>query len=515
MRNIIIFISATLLFWSPYSHSFEEAKLRTLYSSLNPLSIPEHLAFYELYPESYEGKQALQDAWALLSEAGNASSTESIIDIPSFSPVIQAIITLVNKQPNEETPNLSNETLIVIERLSENLGHRKLKGHKATREEDVLSLPKEDIDLARGLFLSQLGEESNAIRKIRSYEAMIDLMALQILTKVNFDSLPEEKIKAINHFVFNEMGFRFPPHSIYAKDIDLYTFLPSVLDSRKGVCLGVSILYLCIAQRLNLNLEMITPPGHIYVRYRTPEKIINIETTARGIDIPTEKYLGVETRSLQQRTIKEVIGMAHFNQASTYWQNEQHDKAIHSYEAAKKYMPHDKLLIELLAYNYLFAGQKEKGEELLQEVKGHLPDHAVTKEILAEDYLNGFVGLEGIRALFLQVDETRESILKKKNALQLAVQQHPHFRNGYQALAITWMQLHRTKEALEILKQHHNIDSNNPSVEYYLAILYMQRLDYNQAWEHLRRVEEILKTREHYPKAIQELRRSLTRCCPE
>ena len=77
--------------------------------------------------------------------------------------------------------------------------------------------------------------------------------------------------------------FRFPPHSLYAKDIDVYTFLPSVLDSRRGVCLGVSILYLCLAQRLDLPLEAMTPPGHIYVRYGED---LNIETTARGIDVP-------------------------------------------------------------------------------------------------------------------------------------------------------------------------------------------------------------------------------------
>ena len=98
------------------------------------------------------------------------------------------------------------------------------------------------------------------------------------------------------------MRFRFPPHSLHAKDIDIYTFLPSVLDGRRGVCLGVSILYLCLAQRLGLDLEIITPPGHIYVRYQSPEgEMINIETTARGIDIPSERYLGMETRKLQTK----------------------------------------------------------------------------------------------------------------------------------------------------------------------------------------------------------------------
>src|SRR5665647_1570782 len=105
-------------------------------------------------------------------------------------------------------------------------------------------------------------------------------MALQILARLPPKASPQQKILKINELIFDEMRFRFPPHSLYAKDIDVYTFLPSVLDSHRGVCLGVSILYLCIAQRLDLNLEMITPPGHIYVRYRTTDQTINIETTA-------------------------------------------------------------------------------------------------------------------------------------------------------------------------------------------------------------------------------------------
>src|ERR1700761_5200171 len=129
------------------------------------------------------------------------------------------------------------------------------------------------------------------MKKIRSYEALIDLMALQILTRITFEDPPAKKIRAINHFIFEEMGFRFPPHSSHAKDIDLYTFLPSVLDSRRGVCLGVSILYISLAQRLKLDLQMVTPPGHIFVCWRQGKEVINIETTARGIHIPDEKYL--------------------------------------------------------------------------------------------------------------------------------------------------------------------------------------------------------------------------------
>jgi tetratricopeptide (TPR) repeat protein len=421
----------------------------------------------------------------------------------------------VNKPPYEELPGLGEDELEVIDQLAKKLPHHSLKGHFARTEYEVLALDTEDVDLARGLFLSQLEAETDSLIKTRNYEAMLDLMALQIRTRLLPHATPEEKIQAINHFVFEEMHFRFPPHSIYAKDIDLYTFLPSVLDSRRGVCLGVSILYICLAQRLGLSLEMITPPGHIYVRYRNNKQIINIETTARGVDLNTEDYLGIDTRSLTQRSIKDIIGLAYFNQASTYWHNENYEKAITAYKIALNYLPNDHLVMELLGYNYLFAGDKEKGEAFLEKVKDYLPDHAISKQTIAEDYLNGNGDIEGIKAVFMTVNEDRNSILKKKEALEKAIQRKPFFRAGYFALATTWLQLNREGEALNILKKFHKIDNKDPTAEYYLSVLYAQRLDYNKAWEHLKQVEALTAARQHYPKVLRDLRQALERQSPE
>ena len=324
------------------------------------------------------------------------------------------MVNLVNKHAHVDLPELSDSDISLLDKLASRLPNRKLKGHYAISEDDVLKLPPQEIDLARGLFLTQLGNDPSAFKKIKSYEALIDLMALQILTTTPLNAPPESKIAAMNQLIFEDMGFRFPPHSLYAKDIDVYTFLPSVLDSRRGVCLGVSILYISLAQRLELPLEMITPPGHIFVCYRDEGRIINIETTARGIHLDSDEYLGIDTRSLQQRNVKEVIGLAHYNQASVYWKQDDHIKALESYCKAEKYLPDDLLLRELMAYNYLIIGNKEEGIRLLRRVKDYIPEYAVSKNTIAEDYLNGKIDSEGIKAANMFVDETRKSILKKK-----------------------------------------------------------------------------------------------------
>lgn len=287
------------------------------------------------------------------------------------------------------------------------------------------------------------------------------------------------------------------------------------MDSRRGVCLGVSILYICLAQRLAFPLEMVTPPGHIYVRYHAVNKTINIETTARGIHLDSEEYLGIDTRSLQLRNIKEVIGLAHFNEASVYWQQQKYEKALSAYQRALPYLTHDMLLKELMGYNYIVLGNKEEGEKLLKDVQHYIPEYAVSGETVASDYLNGKMDGEGIKILFMHVDETRKSILEKKEALEKTLEKYPEFREGQLSLAIAWLQLHREGEALDVLKDLHSQDSTNPEVEYYLAALYGQRLDYNKAWEHLRQAEAIANQRNHTPKALKELRRELKAQSPE
>ena len=494
-----------------FSTPLPTARLITLYNSLDPQSISELLAFYHLYPETPQGKCALSDAWELIHlHRKDKKKLEEPFILPSME--IEALISVVNQQPLETTTFLDNSQLSLIESISDHLSNRKLKGYHIWDPTSLIALPSEEIDLSHALLLYQF---KDAPLKVRQYEASLDLMALQILARLPLEATNPEKIQAINHFIFHEKRFRFPPHSLWAKDIDLYTFLPSVLDSRLGVCLGVSILYLSIAQRLNLPLEVITPPGHIFISYNLGETPLNIETTAHGVHLPNRTYLGINTRSLQKRTLKEVIGLAFINQASVAWQKEKHPIAVDLYEKALPYMPHDPLLKMLLGYNYLFVGQIKEGKKLLEEIRNVTFDHAVSKEITPEDFLLGKVDVEGIKAIFSQVDDTRQSILDKQAKLQDILSHHPHFRDGILQLAITYLQLGRGHEACETLERYHALDSHNPVVEYYLATVYLHRFHYQKAWMHLKNVQSLTAQRQHSPHCLKDLRHMLRALFPD
>lgn len=481
--------------------------LESLYSSLDPLSVAQHFAFYELYPKTKAGRDSLLHAWELLN--GNKNDCDPEIILPTLD--IQPMISLVNRTSKEQTPVLEEAHLKVIEKLARHLGNRNLQGFGLWNQEEILSLAPDEIDLSRGLLVAEMGENEKS--KIRSYEASIDLMALQILARLTPDATPKQKIRAMNDYIFSEMRFRFPPHSLHAKDIDLYTFLPSVLDSRKGVCLGVSILYLCLAQRLELKLESVTPPGHIYVRH-VGEDTINIETTARGIDLPSEVFLGVETKTLQTRNLKEVIGLAFMNQAAVSWQKGDSQKAIELYHKAMPFLPNDYLLNMFLGFNYLFVGREKEGKELLEKINGVIPNHVISADTVTEDYLLGKTDAMSIQTVFSEVNETRNSILEKRSKLEKVVKNFPQFRQGVLHLGITYLQLGREKEALPHLERYIEMHPKDPTANYYLSAIHFQRRNYLQAWKYLTFAENIVNAHNHKPRALHELRKNLQKVCP-
>ncbi|MBM3201383.1 MAG: hypothetical protein FJZ56_03120 [Chlamydiae bacterium] len=499
-----------------YRPIFYEDRVQAVYDSLDSTSLKELFAFYTLYKETKTAEGAFDKAWNLI----NLHRPLPLEEYRNFTlPLVslEAIIALTTTGSTSYSPNLSLSELKIIDRLGEFLGNRSLKGHLITSTNQTLELDAQEVDVARSILLHEFdfsNEEEK--KKLLLYEASLDLMALQILAKLPKNPTYEQKLDAINHFIFHEMGYRFPPQSMWNndQDLDIYTFLPSVMDSRHGVCLGVSILYMCLAQRIYLPLEIITPPGHIYLSFTQSDEVINIETTARGIHLPEEHYLTVNTKSLPRRTLKELVGMHFFNHAARSWQSKNYERAKELYLTAKDYIPTDPLIDTFLGFQHLFLGEKEKALKLFDRVK-HSPDmHTIHQHTIVEDYLNGEVDEEGIKIAFSHVDERRESILEKQEQLQKILERYPKFRDGIFHLAITWLQLGRTKEALDTLSRYHEIDLYDPIVEYYLCILSIKRLQYHKAWQHYFILDKILSSSNHKIDAVEDLHDSLLQIYP-
>lgn len=204
------------------------------------------------------------------------------------------------------------------------------------------------------------------------------------------------------------------------------------------------------------------------------------------------------------------------NQAAVSWHKKDPQTAITLYEKALPFLsPDDYLLNMFLGFNYIFAGNEKRGREILQKIRGVLPDTAVSGDTVIEDFLSGYADADALLAIFSEVDETRASILEKQKKLEEVTKKHPKFRQGFFHLAVTWLQLGREKEALPILEKYIQMHPNDATVNYYLSAIHFQRRNFNQSWKYLKAAEILVKARDHAPKALKDLRAQIQKTCPE
>ncbi|OGN61860.1 MAG: hypothetical protein A3F09_04170 [Chlamydiae bacterium RIFCSPHIGHO2_12_FULL_49_11] len=460
-----------------------------IFYSINPKSCLKLLTYSQLFPDDPCAPLAMQKALELINLHRDTPITlkefRSIPYIDLFN-----IVSLFAKQPYLPFQPLEESEIAFIEKLCNGFENRRLKGHYVWTENDLVSLDTTEIDLSRALFIYEFRGDQ---RKIRSYEAMLDIMALEILGKVDKNATQIEKIDAINRFIFYDMRFRFPPRSMWTFDDSAFTFLPSVMDSRHGVCLGVSILYLTLAQRLSIPLSIITPPGHIFVAYRENGLVRNIETTARGIHLPDSRYESITTAKIPERTIKQVIGANFYNAAGSHWKEARFDKALEYYTLAEKYFgPHDPALTKVKAY--VLIALNKRGEAL-EEIEHYMQSGGFDThpDLFLTEYKEGRLSSESLR-LMIQ-DEFETLALREEFEKKLIAQTEVDSRSAslWFNIALCRHGLGKKKQALEALYLAEKIDAKNPILEYYLAMLNFDLHHPEKALAHLQKSLSLLQ----------------------
>lgn len=107
--------------------------------------------------------------------------------------------------------------------------------------------------------------------------------------------------------------------------------------------------------------------------------------------------------------------------------------------------------------------------------------------------------------LYNKEADDRDALENQIKKLQAKLKDYPKFRDGLFHLAGTWLALHRTKEAYDVLVTYHKIDPKNPVVEYYLAALALERMQLNEGKIFLKNTQQLLKEQSYYPNALKDL----------
>lgn len=211
--------------------------------------------------------------------------------------------------------------LFISSACSAVLANEGKRGLRAYTIEGVLRLKEEEIDLATAALI--LGRDWGTRQTSHVYRRKIDDMAEEILEKIKDKHIPMDYhvIPIINDYLFDELGFKTIDNADNPDDL----FLHNVLETKRGYCLSLSVLYLSIAERLGLPMYGVVVPGHFFVRYDDGTHRYNIETTAGGGVAEDKHYIDKfnppnrpNTLYMKNLTKKQTLGCFFNNLGNSY-----------------------------------------------------------------------------------------------------------------------------------------------------------------------------------------------------
>jgi regulator of sirC expression with transglutaminase-like and TPR domain len=135
----------------------------------------------------------------------------------------------------------------------------------------------EEFDLEQAAWL--LAQTQYPRINIEAYRAMLDGYAKDLGERFEAGAEPGPVLGAINHFLFQELGFAGNEANYYDPD---NSYLNRVLDLRTGNPINLCLLYILLARRLRLPITGIGLPGHFICRYQSTAAEVFIDAFNHG-----------------------------------------------------------------------------------------------------------------------------------------------------------------------------------------------------------------------------------------
>lgn len=147
-------------------------------------------------------------------------------------------------------------------------------------------------------------------------------------------------VEAFGRVLFGDLGFAYDPASGNPDN-----FLPDrVLARRKGNCLGLTVLYLALAERLGVPLRWGYAPSHCFPRFEEGDRCVNAETAENGALTSDERYarefgLSGDRPYLTTLGRREMIGLYLKSQGAALSRRNDEERALRAYDIAALYYP--------------------------------------------------------------------------------------------------------------------------------------------------------------------------------
>lgn len=209
--------------------------------------------------------------------------------------------------------------------------------------ESFTRLPDRDVPFLKTILVASCRHgceapcrHADAVAVEREIARLADRLRPAVIDRTD----PGRVVAALNRFVFEEEGFVYDPAP---GNTDNY--LPGrVLERKRGNCLGLTVLYLALAERLGLPMRAVYVPSHCFPRYEDGGARINIETAQGGVEWGDARYarvFGVTPARPYLRSLgtREAIGVYLKSLGAARSREGREDEALDLYRAASRFAP--------------------------------------------------------------------------------------------------------------------------------------------------------------------------------
>src|ERR671929_385219 len=133
------------------------------------------------------------------------------------------------------------------------------------------------IDLAHACLM--IAQDAYPELALERYLGDIERMAMRLRSRMPQTAGAEERVAALNEFLFEELGYCGNTEEYYDPR---NSYLNEVMDRRTGIPITLAVLYIVLGRRIGLPLEGVSFPGHFLVRLRLRARVLVLDPFAGG-----------------------------------------------------------------------------------------------------------------------------------------------------------------------------------------------------------------------------------------
>jgi regulator of sirC expression with transglutaminase-like and TPR domain len=108
-----------------------------------------------------------------------------------------------------------------------------------------------------------IAQDADPQLDLEASQIEVDVLAARLSRRLPSDSSQIQKLRMLNHFFYQELGFAGNVNDYYDPD---NSYLHRVIATRRGIPISLAVIYMELAQQLGLEVKGVSFPGHFLMK---------------------------------------------------------------------------------------------------------------------------------------------------------------------------------------------------------------------------------------------------------